>query len=223
MIDWFGNEVVGMKNPWVKALLLILFVFIIWIVLLFGYSILNPVNQPGTDHFSETALIVSIAIVLVFALVSGYIRFFNRVATMRTQCERAKQQIESEKAEMEEFLKRMKAFFYFYVNESAKQSSSRALFETLSDANFNSIRSQFLLSELIKAVASDQTMWSNTEFRQMMERITAKEESITAAKKSYNAAAGEYNAFINRFPAILFRANMGLTPFDYYYENSAII
>lgn len=221
MIDWFGNEVVGMKNPWVKALLLILFVFIIWIVIVFGYTIVNP--NADVDQLSSNALIISIGIVLVSAALGGYIRFFNRVATMRTQCERAKQQIESEKAEMEEFLKRMKAFFYFYVNESAKQSSSRALFETLSDANFNSIRSQFLLSELIKAVASDQTMWSNTEFRQMMERITAKEESITAAKKSYNAAAGEYNAFINRFPAILFRANMGLTPFDYYYENSAII
>ena len=221
MIDWFGNEVVGMKNPWVKALLLILFVFIIWIVIVFGYTIVNP--NADVDQLSSNALIISIGIVLVSAALGGYIRFFNRVATMRTQCERAKQQIESEKAEMEEFLKRMKAFFYFYVNESAKQSSSRALFETLSDANFNSIRSQFLLSELIKAVASDQTMWSNTEFRQMMERITAKEESITAAKKSYNAAAGEYNAFINRFPAILFRANMGLTPFDYYYENNAII
>ena len=210
-----------MKNPWVKALLLILFVFIIWIVIVFGYTIVNP--NADVDQLSSNALIISIGIVLVSAALGGYIRFFNRVATMRTQCERAKQQIESEKAEMEEFLKRMKAFFYFYVNESAKQSSSRALFETLSDANFNSIRSQFLLSELIKAVASDQTMWSNTEFRQMMERITAKEESITAAKKSYNAAAGEYNAFINRFPAILFRANMGLTPFDYYYENNAII
>ena len=221
MIDWFGNEVVGMKNPWVKALLLILFVFIIWIVIVFGYTIVNP--NADVDQLSSNALIISFGIVLVSAALGGYIRFFNRVATMRTQCERAKQQIESEKTEMEEFLKRMKAFFYFYVNESAKQSSSRALFETLSDANFNSIRSQFLLSELIKAVASDQTMWSNTEFRQMMERITAKEESITAAKKSYNAAAGEYNAFINRFPAILFRANMGLTPFDYYYENSAII
>ena len=210
-----------MKNPWVKALLLILFVFIIWIVIVFGYTIVNP--NADVDQLSSNALIISIGIVLVSAALGGYIRFFNRVATMRTQCERAKQQIESEKAEMEEFLKRMKAFFYFYVNESAKQSSSRALFETLSDANFNSIRSQFLLSELIKAVASDQTMWSNTEFRQMMERITAKEESITAAKKSYNAAAGEYNAFINRFPAILFRANMGLTPFDCYYENNAII
>jgi hypothetical protein len=212
-----------MKNPWVKTLLLILFVFILWVVLILGYSILNPANQPGTDHFSQTALIISIGIVLVFAVVSGYIRFFNHVATMRTQCERAKQQIESEKAEMEEFLKRMKAFFYFYVSESAKQSSSKALFETFCDVNFNSIRSQFLLSELIKAVASDQSMRSNTEFRQMMERITAKEESITAAKKSYNAAAGEYNALISRFPAILFQANMGLTPFDYYYENNAII
>ncbi len=221
MIDWFGNEVVGMKNPWVKALLLILFVFIIWIVFVFGYAIVDP--NADVDQLSSNALIISIGIVLVSAALGGYIRFFNRVATMRTQCERAKQQIESEKAEMEELLKRMKAFFYFYVSESAKQSSSRALFETLSDANFNSIRSQFLLSELIKAVASDQSMQSNTEFRQMMERITAKEESITAAKKSYNAAAGEYNAFINRFPAILFRANMGLTPFDYYYENNAII
>ena len=218
MIDWFGNEVVGMKNPWVKALLLILFVFILWIVFVFGYTIINP--NADIDQLCANALIASIGIVLVSAALGGYIRFVNRVVTMRTHCESTKQQIENEKAEMEELLKRIKAFFYFYVNESAKQSSSRALFETLSDVNFNSIRSEFLLSELIKAVASDQSMRSNTEFQQMMERILAKDAGISTAKKNYNAAASDYNAYISRFPAILFQAAMGLTPFEYYYESN---
>lgn len=212
-----------MRSPWVKALLLILFVFVGWVVLIFGASILTPDNQAAVDQFSNTAFFISLASVTIFSLFLGYIRLFNRITTMRSQCEGEKKQIETEKIELEELIKRMKAFFTFYNNESTKQSSSKALLESLSDINFRATGSQLLLRETIQAITSDQTMKSNAEFQQMMSRITAKEASISEAKRNYNNSVSDYNAYVNRFPAVMIQHFLGLSPIDYYYENSESI
>ena len=210
-----------MKSSWVKALLLILFVFVGWVVLIFGASILTPDNQTAVDQFSNTAFLISLASVTIFSLFLGYIRLFNRVTTMRSQCEGKKQQIETEKIELEELIKRMKAFFTFYNNESTKQSSSKVLLESLSDIDFRATGSQLLLRETIQAITSDQTMKSNAEFQQMMSRIVAKEASISQAKRNYNNSVSDYNAYVNRFPIVMIQHFLGLSPIDYYYENSA--
>ncbi|MEA4938492.1 MAG: LemA family protein [Christensenella sp.] len=208
-----------MKKLYIQTLLLLLGVFIGWIALLFVYAILYPDNQAGLDRFSGTALILSCSIIAGIALINGYTRLSNRISTMRVSCEGKRQHIENEKIELEDSIHKVMDFLTFYYRESARQSSTNALMDSLSSMLLRSADSLVGTQEFLRVILADQNARSNPEVQQMIAQITGKEASIRKAKQDYNSAVSSYNALLASFPANLLQSALGAVPLDYYTEN----
>lgn len=212
-----------MKSPWVRMLLFLVSIFVGWCVLLFIYGMCTPDDQAGMDRFSGIAFLLSCVIVTIIALLNGYIQVSNRVFTLRASCEAKKQQIENEKVELDNSIQKVMAFLTFYYRESAKQSPTKTLLESLSSMLLRSTDSIVNAREILNAIVADQNMRSNPEVQQMIAQITGKEASIRQAKQAYNNAVSSYNSYLSGFPVNLLQLALGVFPLEYYAENKSTL
>lgn len=212
-----------MKNVWIKGLLYLLAILILWVVLLFCFDVIASADQAQSDNFSGPAFITSLILVTLIILIRSYIRLANQIRTLRASCEGKRQQVENEKSELENLIKRMKAVSQFYYNETAKQSHAKYILESLNSVNLLDPGSQALIQSLIRSIASDITTRPNAELQQMLTLMATKEENFSKTKKDYNNTVSYYNAFISQFPVSLLQTPLNLVPLEYFYERDAII